>query len=137
MSEEKIPKFSEFARGKKHLYRNCFTRTWNNKSYPRGGNMKTESTIEPNEIYIDKIRGGRARLLCRWNVETITRIDEMTEEEQTIYRYEEAALWWTFPHSDNGNVLDNILAIDSYVQANKEEIMNFARGTQISIKEAA
>jgi hypothetical protein len=99
--------------------------------------MKVQSTIQPQEIYIDKIKNGRARLLVRWNLETVTRIDEMTEEEQTIYKYDEAALWWTFPHSDNGNVLDNIPAIDSYVQANREEIMNFARGTQISIKEAA
>jgi len=95
--------------------------------------MKTESTIEPNEIYIDKIKGGRARLLCRWNLETVTRIDEMTDEEQTIYRYDETALWWTFPLIDSGNQLDNITTINQYIQNNKAEILNFAKATEVSL----
>lgn len=95
-----------------------------------------ESTIEPEELFIDKVRNGRVRLLCRWDITKSTTTNNEIGD-QTLWQYEEAALWWTFPHSYNGNVLDNIPAIDSYVQANREEIMNFARGTQISIKEAA
>jgi hypothetical protein len=147
MSEEKIPKFSEFARGKKHLIGEKMKLkdvleipivvTGYKVDKIKWGNTMVESTIEPAELEIDKIKGGRARILCRWNIEQISRTDESSKDPHTLWQYEEAALWWTFPHSDNGNVLDNILAIDSYVQANKEEIMNFARGTQISIKEAA
>ena len=99
--------------------------------------MKTESTIEPNEIYIDKIKGGRARLLCRWNLETVTRIDQMTEEEQTIYKYDETALWWTFPKeytsTDGVTVTINTKSkLRAYINQNKAEVLNFAKATKIN-----
>jgi hypothetical protein len=98
--------------------------------------MKVQSTIQPQEIYIDKIKNGRARLLVRWNLETVTRIDEMTEEEQTIYKYDETALWWTFPDSyqdSSGSTvyIDTMSDLQAYLDSNKSEILSFARGTKI------
>lgn len=90
-----------------------------------------ESTIQPDEIYIDKITGGRARLLCRWNIAQITR--ETDDGTQTLWKYEEAALWWTFPLVDNGLQLTTVDNVAAYVTANKEEIMNFAKGSKVSI----
>lgn len=98
--------------------------------------MKTESTVEPNEIYIDKIKGGRARLLCRWNLETVTRTDEMSGKEETIYQYDETALWWTFPDSyqdSSGSTvyIDTMSDLQAYLDQNKAEILSFARGSKI------
>lgn len=92
-----------------------------------------ESTIQPAEIYIDKIYSGRARLLCRWNISSVTREFEGTT--QTIYTYDEAALWWTFPYlaADGATVLDNYAAIEAYLIANKADILNYAKGTKISL----
>lgn len=89
----------------------------------------TESTIQPAEIYIDKIENGRARILARWNITTSTR------DEQTIYSYEEVVLWWTFPYidTDGVTVLDNYAAIEKFMLANKADILNYARGTQTTI----
>lgn len=88
-----------------------------------------ESTIQPVDIFIDKIESGRARLLCRWNITTSTR------DEQTIYAYNEAALWWSFPYldTDGVTVLDNYTAIEAFINANKTDILNYAKGTQITL----
>ncbi len=88
-----------------------------------------ESTIQPSEIYIDKIESGRARILARWNITASTR------DEQTIYSYEEAVLWWTFPYldTDGVTVLDNYAAIEAFINANKTDILNYARGTQTTL----
>lgn len=89
----------------------------------------TESTIQPTELYIDKIVNGRARLLCRWNITTSTR------DDQTIYSYEEAVLWWTFPYlaTDGVTTLDNYAAIEKYLIDNKTDILDYAKGTQITL----
>lgn len=91
--------------------------------------MSVESTIQPGELYIDKIENGRARLLARWNISTVVR------DEQTIYTYDEAALWWTFPYMDTDGVtvLDNYAAIEAHLLANKADILNYAQGTQITL----
>lgn len=97
--------------------------------------MVVESTVQPIEISIDKVEGGRVRLLCRWNITQITRVDELGE--QLIWQYEEAALWWTIPYLSGETVLDNIESIDTYIASNTAEILNFAKGTKIVIKDAA
>lgn len=97
--------------------------------------MVVESTVQPIEISIDKVEGGRVRLLCRWDITQITRVDELGE--QLIWQYEEAALWWTIPYLSGETVLDNIESIDAYIASNTEEILNFAKGTKIVIKDAA
>jgi transcription termination factor NusB len=97
--------------------------------------MVVESTVQPIEISIDKVGGGRVRLLCRWDIKQITRVDE--SGEQIIWQYEEAALWWTIPYLSGETVLDTIESIDAYIASNTEEILNFAKGTKIVIKDAA
>jgi hypothetical protein len=95
--------------------------------------MKVQSTIQPDEIYIDKIKNGRARLLCRWNIEENSITNEY-DETTTIYEYNEKVLWWTFPLEDeSGLVLDNIDNISQYIQNNKLEILNFAKGAEVNL----
>jgi|GEM_PF-1663638 hypothetical protein len=97
--------------------------------------MVVESTVQPIEISIDKVEGGRVRLLCHWDIKQITREEEFGE--QLIWQYEEAALWWTIPYLSGEIVLDNMENIDIYIASNAEEILNFAKGTKIVIKDAA
>lgn len=93
--------------------------------------MVVESTVQPIEISIDKVEGGRVRLLCRWDIKQITREEE--SGTQVIWQYEEAVLWWTFPLEYNGVQLTTMEAIYTYVTTNREEIMNFAKGSKVSI----
>ena len=60
----------------------------------------------------------------------------MSGEEQTIYKYDETALWWTFPKeytsTDGVTVtIDTKNKLRAYINQNKAEILSFARGTKI------
>ena len=96
--------------------------------------MKVQSTIQPDEIEIDRVRNGRTRLLVHWDIQEVTHTDEMSGESQSMYEYEETTLWWTFPLvDDSGNQLDNITTISQYIQNNKTEILNFAKAAEVSL----
>jgi hypothetical protein len=95
--------------------------------------MKVQSNLQPDEIYIDKIKNGRVRLLCRWDIQEVTHTDEIKGEVQTLYDYEEKVLWWTFPLESDGLVLDNIDNISQYIQNNKAEILNFAKAAEVNL----
>jgi len=86
-----------------------------------------ESSIYPQEIEIDTIKNGAARLLTHWNIETTLR------EESTIYSYEEAVIKWTLPDSyETGGETVTITTredVENYIAANAEEIMSFAIAT--------
>jgi hypothetical protein len=95
--------------------------------------MKVQSNLQPDEIYIDKIKNGRARLLCHWDIEEKSITNE-SDETTTVYEYNEKVLWWTFPLEDEtGLVLDNRENISQYIQNNKSEILNFAKGAEVSL----
>ena len=94
----------------------------------------TESTIQPEEIYIDKIINGRVHIFCRWNIEQITKTDDFGK--QLIWQYDETIIWWTFPYVDSDITLDNVETIESYILKNKDEILNFAKGVSITIDNA-
>ena len=94
-----------------------------------------ESTIEPEELYIDLIEGGKVRLLCRWDIKQVSRKEE--SGDTISWTYSEAALWWTIPYTDSTTVLDTVDTIEPYLLKNKEEILNFAKGTKVTIKDAA
>lgn len=91
----------------------------------------TESTIKPDEIYIDKINHGKARLLCRWNIAQIIRTDDVGEH--ILWQYDEVVMWWTFPMSDGESRLDDRESIAKYIAANSDEIMNFAKGSTVTL----
>ena len=97
----------------------------------------TESDIYPIKIYIDKVKNGQARLLCRWNIQQETRTEEETDEEKTFWTYNEKVLWWKFPNSfdkDGTTVqIDSKNRLYEYLNQNKDEIMSFARGATINL----
>lgn len=93
-----------------------------------------ESTIEPEELYVDIIENGRVRVLCRWNIASATRTED-SGDKSTMWVYDEAALWWTLPYTSADVTLDTPAAIIKYLESNKVEIMSFAKGSQVSIKD--
>jgi len=86
-----------------------------------------ESSIYPQSIEIDTIKNGVARLLTHWNIETTLR------EESTVYSYEEAVIKWTLPDTyETGGESIQITTredVETYITANAEEIMSFAKAT--------
>lgn len=90
-----------------------------------------ESTIHPQEIEIDTIKSGIARLLCHWNVEAVM------HEESLVYQYEEAVIKWALPESfESGGqtvMISTREDVEAYVQANAAEIMSFAKATKLTM----
>jgi hypothetical protein len=90
-----------------------------------------ESTIYPQDIEIDTVKSGVARLLCRWNAETVLR------EDSTIYQYEEAVMKWALPDSfeiDGQTItISTREDVEAYVQTNAAEIMSFAKATKLTV----
>lgn len=90
-----------------------------------------ESTLYPQEIEIDTIKGGITRLLAHWNIESILHEDTLT------YRYEEAVIKWSLPDSySTGEQTIEISTredVDAYILANAAEIMSFAKATELSL----
>jgi hypothetical protein len=90
-----------------------------------------ESTIYPQEIEIDTIKGGVARVLCRWNIGAVLR------EDSTIYTYDEAVIRWSLPDTfENEGQTVTISTrddVEAYVQANATEIMSFAKATKLTM----
>jgi hypothetical protein len=90
-----------------------------------------ESTIHPQEIEIDTIKGGIARLLCHWNIGAVL------HEESLVYQYEEAVIKWALPESfESGGqtvMISTREDVEAYVQVNAAEIMSFAKATKLTM----
>ena len=93
--------------------------------------MQEESTTYPQEIEIDTVKNGVARLLCHWNVEAVQ------HDESIAYRYEEAVIKWALPESfESGGqtvMISTREDVEAYVQANAAEIMSFAKATKLTM----
>jgi hypothetical protein len=90
-----------------------------------------ESTIYPQEIEIDTVKNGVARLLCHWNIESVL------HEDVLIYQYEEAVIKWALPESfESGGqtvMISTREDVEAYVQVNAAEIMSFAKATKLTM----
>ena len=51
-----------------------------------------ESYEKPDEIRVDKVEKGAARLQCRWDV-----IESLDGEGRIKYIYQEEVIWWALP----------------------------------------
>jgi len=90
-----------------------------------------ESTIYPQEIEIDTIKNGVARLLAHWDIEAVL------HDESTVYTYEESVIRWTLPDTFESEGQTIIITtrddVKAYVQANSAEIMSFAKATKLTM----
>ena len=90
-----------------------------------------ESTIYPQEIEIDTVKNGVARLLCHWNIESVL------HEDVLIYQYEEAVIKWALPLSFESEretiTISTREDVEVCVQTNAAEIMSFAKATKLTM----
>lgn len=102
-----------------------------------------ESTIEPPAIIIDKIRNGRATLICRWNAQEVIREDEDLGPS-TTWVYDEHWLSWALPASfqaDDATInmptsedpADVRAYAEQYISAHMGEIMSYAKATTLEL----
>ena len=88
----------------------------------------TECTIRPQAIELNTIKKGVAEILAHWDIVEIERIDEMTEETQIMYQYEECRMKWAL--EGDFETRDDVQA---YLDANSEEILRFAKPTKVAL----
>lgn len=92
-----------------------------------------ESTIYPQEIEIDTIKNGVARLLCHWGIKSIPRDNAAVY----VYVYDEAVIKWTLPdvYTSGGQTvtISTRSDVDAYIKANTVEIMSFAKATKLTM----
>ena len=86
--------------------------------------MISWSTIEPVDLYLDKVDNGNAKILARWDTETVI-IDGVTN-----YRYQEVAIGWKIPDA----YLDTFAHAEQYITENATEIMDFAKGSTKTLR---
>jgi hypothetical protein len=90
-----------------------------------------ESNIYPQEIEIDTIKGGIARLLVHWD------IAPTLHDEALVYQYGEAVIKWSLPgtYTDNETIITITTRedVEAYITANAAEIMSFAKATKLTM----
>lgn len=97
--------------------------------------MITESTVRPDIITVDKVRRGKAHLLCAWDITEEQRTDPETEETTTIYRYQSGWIQWTIQEpSDDTKFVESISGKQhltpagiAYIEAHTEEILQWIK----------
>jgi len=86
--------------------------------------MLVESTIEPIDLYLDKVVNGSARILARWDIQTTVR------DTITYYQYQETAIGWKIPDA----YLDTFAHAEQFITENAAEIMDFAKGSTKTLR---
>lgn len=91
--------------------------------------MLVQSCEYPETIRIDVVKNGAARLLCRWDVQTVE-IETDTGESHTEYEYQEEVIWWALPlpgyiERVNGRQMLTISG-QQYITDHTDEILQWA-----------
>jgi len=83
------------------------------------------SDVEPQTLQLDRIDRGSARVLIRWNIQQVEKVDPMTQEVRSSWEYDEKVLWWALPEAypTTQDVIDYLVTQESvilgYAQASK------------------
>lgn len=89
------------------------------------------SPENPESVKIDIVKNGSARLLCRWDIQTV----EVGEEPHTEYMYQEEVIWWALPSSAHVERVDGRQTITdagrAYIAENASEIMEYAKAAGV------
>lgn len=91
-----------------------------------------ESTIQPEDIYIESIKGGVVTVLCRWNIISSTRTND-DGTTQTIWTYDETRIPWTIDGISKKTTADDVTSVFAYIESNKALIINFAKSAKVTI----
>jgi hypothetical protein len=88
--------------------------------------MVVRSDTRPEQIQIDKIEDGKARLQIHWDITEQERSDEQGTRME--YQYSERVLWWTLPQK-----YDSVDEVLTYLTSISAELLNWAQATELSV----
>jgi len=94
-----------------------------------GDHMKSYSDNKPQEIEIDKIAKGVARVLIRWNAKEVPAPVMDGEKARTQWEYDEEVISWSLPTPD---LTPDQIAV--YFKEKRAEIEGFAKAKRINWK---
>jgi len=96
-----------------------------------------ESTVQPPELYLDKVKNGSARIIACWNVTEETRTNE-DESTYTMYVFNEKVIWWALPltytSAESTITIDasSRESVEAYIAANAADILGYAQQAKVS-----
>lgn len=95
----------------------------------------TESTVRPDIIKVDKVKNGKASLLCAWDIVEEQRTDPETETTTIMYVYQSGWIQWAIQEpSDDTKYIESIsgkqhltAAGIAYIETHTEEILQWIK----------
>lgn len=90
--------------------------------------MLVHSDNEPEEIVIDRIETGVARLLVHWNITQVTIPDPMADGIRQEWQYNECVIPWVLPQK-----FEDFDAVRAYIAGIRSEILNWAEATELTV----
>jgi len=94
-----------------------------------GDRMKSYSDNKPQEIEIDKIAKGVARVLIRWNAKEVPAPVMDGEKARTQWEYDEEVIQWSLPTPD---LTPDQIAV--YFKEKQTEVEGFAKAKRTNWK---
>ena len=91
--------------------------------------MKSYSDNKPQEIEIDKIANGVARVMIRWNAKEVPAPGMDGEKSRKQWEYDEEVIQWSLPTPD---LTPDQIAV--YFKEKQTEIEGFAKAKRINWK---
>jgi hypothetical protein len=83
------------------------------------------SDTEPQTLQLDIIRRGVARVLVRWDIQQVERVDPIKEEVHTSWVYEEKAIPWILPEA-----YETTQDVVTYLNSIESEIIGYAQAAR-------
>lgn len=85
------------------------------------------SDSEPQTLQLDCIKGGVARVLVRWDIQQVERVDPMTEQIRTSWEYSEKVIPWILdePYATTQ-------AVFTALKADEAEILGYAQASKMT-----
>lgn len=88
--------------------------------------MVVTSDTEPLPLQLDRVKNGMARVLVRWDIQPVEKVDPMTEEVRTVWEYEEKVIGWALPQA-----YATTQDVETYLQTEAVTILGFAQASKM------
>ena len=93
--------------------------------------MMVNSDTKPDQIQLDYIESGKARLLVHWDITQVEQTDPNTGATRTGYNYSEKVIWWVLPRKYN-----TLAEIQDYLISVSAEILDWAKAAELDMSGA-
>jgi hypothetical protein len=84
------------------------------------------SDTEPMPLQLDRVKNGKARVLVRWDIQQVEKVDPMTEEVRTIWEYEEKIMQWILDRA-----YKTTQDVETYLETEAVTILGFAQAAKM------